>query len=546
MTELETLIDQYLAFAFQSDPIESTRLGMHDYDHLLGEVTPDALQERASTRRDFLRRFRGIDAEGLSPDARMDLQVAIIDLETALRQHEDLRIWERAPYWYLERLGGAFSNLMRRDFAPIEERGQKLNSRLNQAAAYLAAARTNLTDLAPPIYVEMGLIGAQGLQQFLDEAVPGFAGEMPAALQQDLLQATAKVQASLADFTAFLQDLHGRAAGHFACGPEHFDFLLQRYHLLDFDHKSLYEFGLAEIAKDKARLEAFAKAQDPGRSWVEQIDHVKENHPQPAEFKDTYGREMMLAREHCVERDLITIPEGEICHMVWLPIYLRASLPIAVMGTTPPFEPGLDSEWLITPLNPDASPERQKQHMRDNCYAFARSIALHEIYPGHHLQKVHHKLVTQNSPMRRYFSSPVFVEGWGLYTEDLFEETGFIHEPAVMLFKLRNALWRSVRVVIDTGLHTRNMDFNEAVNMLQEQVCLDPHMAEGEVRRYTGHRNPTYPSSYLVGKTLIQQLRDRWRQQRGSDYTLKSFHDRLLSYGSPPVKLIAERMLTET
>ncbi len=115
-----------------------------------------------------------------------------------------------------------------------------------------------------------------------------------------------------------------------------------------------------------------------------------------------------------------------------------------------------------------------------------------------------------------------------------------------MLFKLRNALWRSVRVVIDTGLHTRNMGFDEAVNMLQEQVCLDPHMAEGEVRRYTGHRNPTYPSSYLVGKTLIQQLRDRWRQQRGSDYTLKSFHDRLLSYGSPPVKLIAERMLSET
>jgi uncharacterized protein (DUF885 family) len=89
------------------------------------------------------------------------------------------------------------------------------------------------------------------------------------------------------------------------------------------------------------------------------------------------------------------------------------------------------------------------------------------------------------------------------------------------------------------------MSFDEAVNMLQEQVCLDPHMAEGEVRRYTGHRNPTYPSSYLVGKTLIQQLREKWRQRRGSGYTLKAFHDRLLSYGSPPVKLIAERMLTE-
>jgi uncharacterized protein (DUF885 family) len=213
------------------------------------------------------------------------------------------------------------------------------------------------------------------------------------------------------------------------------------------------------------------------------------------------------------------------------------------MNTTPPVEPGLERKWLITPLDPDAPAERQKQHMRDNCYAFARSIALHEIYPGHHLQKVHHKLATQDSPMRRYFSSPVFTEGWGLYTEDLFEETGFIHEPPVMLFKLRNALWRSVRVVIDSGLHTRDMAFEDAVALLRDEVSLDTHMAEGEVRRYTTHYNPTYPSSYLVGKTLIQDLREQWRQRQGSSYGLKGFHDRLLSYGSPPVKLVAERML---
>lgn len=545
MTNLPTLIDEYLAFTFQNNPIEATQLGVHAGDDQLGDLSGEAMAAKTDHLRGFLRRFRAIDPTGLSPDAHMDWQVALIDVATKIRQHEDLRIWERAPYWYLERLGGAFSPLLSRAFAPAEVRGRSLLSRLRQAPAYLHTAQTNLTDQAPPVYVEMGLIGAKGLQQFLAEAVPGFAAELPASLQDDLAQATAQTQAALAGFITFLQTLHPRAKGHFACGPDHFDFLLQQFHQVDFDHRSLYEFGLAEVAKDKARLEAYAKAQDPDRSWAEQIDQVKEDHPQPAAFKETYGAEMRLAREHCVEQDLITIPEGEICHMVWLPVYLRASLPIAVMGTTPPFEPGLESEWLITPLDPEAPPERQKQHMRDNCYAFARSIALHEIYPGHHLQKVHHKLVTDHSPMRRYFSSPVFVEGWGLYTEDLFEETGFIHEPPVMLFKLRNALWRSVRVVIDSGLHTRDMSFAEAVQLLQDEVCLDPHMAEGEVRRYTGHRNPTYPSSYLVGKTLIQELRKKWRQRQGPDYSLKGFHDRLLSYGSPPVKLIADRMLSE-
>lgn len=543
MRELHQLIDEYVAFALAADPAEATRLGAHAYDHLLGSPDPDAIAAEIASREGFLRRAAAIDAAALDAEDRLDHRLLLADLETSLRRMHDLRIWERAPYWYIEQLGTAFGDLVRRSFAPAEERAAHLYARLIAAPAYLAQAARNLSPDAPPVYVEMGLVATRGLQQFLREAVGGFAATLPDSLQRDLQLATAAVQEALGAFGATLERLHGAARGSYACGPEHFDFLLQRFQLLDHDHRSLYVFGLEMVERDRARLEAYAKALDPQRSWAEQIDRVKERHPQPEAFRDSYGHEMMLAREHCVERDLISIPEGEICHMVWLPSYLRASLPIAVMGTTPPFEAGMESEWLITPLDPEAPPERQKQHMRDNCYAFARSIALHEIYPGHHLQKVHHKLVTKGRPMRRYFSSPVFVEGWGLYTEDLFEETGFLHEPDVMLFKLRNALWRSVRVVIDTGLHTRGMRFEEAVAQLRDEVCLDTHMAEGEVRRYTTHDNPTYPSSYLVGKTLIQELRARWREREGAAYTLRRFHDTLLGYGSPPVRLIAERML---
>ena len=544
MPDVQRLIDEYLTFQFERDPVKATRLGVHDYDHLLGATTADAFAEEVAERRRFLDRFRSIDPETLSPDDQLDLELAKIDLQTSLRRQQDLRIWERAPYWYLERLGEALSVLMTRDFAPTEERGRNLLSRLEKTPAYLETARDNPGTAAPPLYVEMGLTSAKGLHAFLDKAVIGFAAALPAALKTDLTATVERVQRELQSFECHLQELHDKANGHFACGPDHFDFLLETLHLVDMDHQSLYEFGRERLAIDKENLEAYAREQDPSRTWLEQIDRVKEDHPAPEDFKDNYGREMMLAREHCVEEDLITLPDGEVCHMAWVPAYLRASLPIGVMNTTPPFEDGLESRWLITPLDPEASPERQKQHMRDNCYAFARSIALHEIYPGHHLQKVHHKLATAGRPMRRYFSSPLFVEGWGLYTEDLMEETSFIHEPPVVLFKLRNALWRSVRVVVDSGLHTRGMTFQEAVDLLCDEVALDPHMAEGEVRRYTTHNNPTYPSSYLVGKMAIKDLRRRWRDQEGNAYSLKRFHDTLLSYGSPPLKLVAKRMVS--
>lgn len=543
MATLSSLVNEYLTFIFQLDPIAATRLGIHDYDYLLGEITPHAFAEEAAKRRAFLRCFQSLNSATLTPDERMDWQVALIDLETALRRLDDQALWTCAPYWYPEQLGTAFSELMGYAFAPEEERGVHLLARLRATPAYLQTAQANLTVATPPLHAAMGLVAVKGLQQFLTTAIPGFATLLPASLQQDLTTAVAAVQTALTIFGAFLGELQGRAKGHFACGAEHFDFLLRHFHLLDFDHQSLYEFGLAQMAADKAALERYAQTLDPTQSWMEQIERVKDEHPPGDAFRSVYYQEMRRARAHCVTHDLITLPEGEQCDVVWLPDYLRAGAPLGLMHTSPPFAAGLTGELRLTALDPAATPEQQRQHMRDNCYAFARSITLHEIYPGHHTQQVHHKLATANAPMRRYFSSPLFVEGWGLYTEDLMAETGFMQEPAVQLFKLRNALWRSARVVVDCGLHTRGMAFDTAVDLLCREVHLDRRMAEGEVRRYTTHDNPTYPSAYLLGKTAIYDLRTKWLQQQGARANLKTFHDTLLSYGSPPVKLIVERML---
>lgn len=550
-TELNTLIDEYLQGVFAADPIKATKLGIQDHDATLGDISADAYVEEIAQRQRFLSRFQSLDAALLDADARMELQVALIDLQTSLRRLQDREMWTSAPYWYVEQLGTAFSALIGVDglsstVSPTVSpsvQGERLWARLRLAPRYLATIRANLTSATAPLHVEMGWAAIKGLRQFLAKAIPDFASQLEPTLQSDLARATASVQNALDEFEQFLHAFHPKAAGTFACGPEHFDFLLKQFHLLDLDHRQLHEFGWEQMAADKAALEAYARELNPGQSWDEQIERVKDDHPQGADFLATYHAEMVRARAHCVATDLITLPEGEVAEVKWLPEYLRAGAPLGLMFTTPPYAPGLHSELVITSLDPDADAERQLQHMRDNCTAFARSITLHEIYPGHHTQKVHHKLATANAPMRRYFSSPVLVEGWGLYTEDLMEETGFMTEPWVKLFKLRNALWRSARVVVDSGLHTRNMPFEEAVALMVNEVHLDRRMAEGEVRRYTTHENPTYPSAYLLGKTALHDVRRRWQAQQGDNYSLKSFHDKFLSYGSPPVKLIAERML---
>ena len=199
----------------------------------------------------------------------------------------------------------------------------------------------------------------------------------------------------------------------------------------------------------------------------------------------------------------MTLPDGELCRMDWVPEYQREGLPLGVMSPSPPYAPGLESGFLITPADDQAAEEQRRQHMRDNCYVFATSIAGHETYPGHHVQYVHHKLGTRRGSILRYFATPQLVEGWGLYVEDLLEETGFMADDRVRLFKRRNGLWRALRVVVDVGLHTGSLTLDAATELMQQEAGMDRHMAAGEVRRYARHDNPTYPSSYIVGRDLI-------------------------------------------
>src|SRR5450755_30015 len=116
-------------------------------------------------------------------------------------------------------------------------------------------------------------------------------------------------------------------------------------------------------------------------------------------------------------------------------------------------------------------------------------------------------------------------------------DEGMSDDPRVRLFQLKDQLWRACRVVIDVKLHTGRMTFDEAVEMLVGVAHLEHPNAIGEVRRYT--QSPTQPMSYLTGKQQILELRESQAARLGAGFDLCSFHDRLLSFGTIPVALIA-------
>jgi uncharacterized protein (DUF885 family) len=132
--------------------------------------------------------------------------------------------------------------------------------------------------------------------------------------------------------------------------------------------------------------------------------------------------------------------------------------------------------------------------------------------------------------------TPLSVEGWALYCEDMMGEEGFYRSEEEQFFQRVHLLWRATRILLDVGLHTRGMTFEQAVEHMTTGLRVDRANAEAEVRRYCAEA--AYPLCYAVGRREILALRKDFQAARGKEFTLRAFHDALLRYGGLPVTLI--------
>ena len=141
-----------------------------------------------------------------------------------------------------------------------------------------------------------------------------------------------------------------------------------------------------------------------------------------------------------------------------------------------PFDGGLEGRLILTPIEQSIPPEQQAERLRSHHSAWIPVIAVHEAYPGHHAQAL--KVNENPNLLRRVIRESIFSEGWGLFTEELMFELGFLQGDDVRLTQLRNRLWRAARVILDVSLHTGRMTFEEAVAFLVEKVRFEPYAAE--------------------------------------------------------------------
>jgi len=517
------LVRAYLDLRWQLDPVAATQAGVGGHDGRLGRFTRSDIKAALAALKATAGALEAVDAEDRADE--VDQTAVLNDIRVQIARFEKERPHELNPEFHLTHLlTGLYSLLIRLD-QPSEARASALTSRLADVPRFLTDARATVQHPAR-VFTETALSVAAGGLLLLREAVPAFAATVSPGARAAIEQAAGPARESLDEYSAYVGDeLMERASADFAIGRQAFDFRLHYEHALRETASELLRFGERLVADTRAQLEQRAEALAPGTPWRALADRLRADHPTAGGLVELYAAQMDRARAFVVERHLVSIPPGKL-EVVATPSFMRPLIPFAAYEPPGAFADDRTGWFYVTV--PDSA------RLRDHCAHEVACTALHEGYPGHHL----HFLVmqAQASPVRRVIGSPLTVEGWALYCEQLMADEGFLGRPEELFFQQLHMLWRAVRIVLDVRLHTMGMSVPEAVTYMTDTLGISRPSAESEVRRYCG--SPAYQLCYAVGRRELERLREDVRARDGAAFSLRRFHDDVLAYGALPVSLI--------
>jgi uncharacterized protein (DUF885 family) len=174
-----------------------------------------------------------------------------------------------------------------------------------------------------------------------------------------------------------------------------------------------------------------------------------------------------------------------------------------------------------------------------NLYA-VEAIAYHEGLPGHHLQISIAQELTDVPTFRKHQHYTAYIEGWGLYSERLGKDVGFYQDPYSDYGRLEADIWRAIRLVVDTGVHSQHWTRQQMVDYFHQHSNIDETSIQAEVDRYIAW--PSQALAYKVGQLKILELRERAKSALGNNFDLRAFHDQVLDTGALPLDVLSERI----
>jgi uncharacterized protein (DUF885 family) len=529
----DAFVGEFLSAYFAARPDAAVNAGRHELDGQLPDWSPAGLAAYDSLLTTWRARVSAVDTTTLDADRRIERQIMLSFFDRSFWSMRDFDAPRRNPAYYAGSLDP--DPYLTRPYAPLP---QRMRAYIRYARSVSRAAPQIRANLRPPFartLIDRGRGAFGGFATFYRDEVPRvFASVRDPALQREFTQANDSAIAAMHALDAWLETQRATQTEDFALGAAKFRAMLWATERVDTPLDELERIGRADLARNQAALREACARYAPGATLdacVRKMDAHK-----PDEGTVPAAREQLVVlRRFVAEHDVVSIPSTDVAHVGESPPYMRYNTAYIVIPG--PYDRGMPSTYFVAPPDPSWTPEQRAGYIPG--VANLWFISAHEVWPGHFLQFLHAK--RSRSTLGRLFGTTAFSEGWAHYAEEMMWDEGFgAGDPEMHVGQLSNALLRDVRYLSAIGMHTHGMSVAESERMFREEAYQPEAIARQQAAR--GTFDPQY-LAYTMGKLMIRKLRDDWTATRGGRAAWKQFHDEFLSYGSPPIPIVRQRML---
>lgn len=561
-------LDRVFATWYRQRPVSATFTGLHAHDGVLPDWSPDGLRQAAAELRALRAELPGA---GLVPDGavrefpgQVDLALADGALEIALAEDESRHFVHANPsLWTGEAIFGVLS-LVTRDFAPLADRLARAHERLLAIPQFLSAM--------PQVLGPSPLAWRAKAKRECQAAVPLFAEALPAwvaaqakdpaqglgALDlQAWTEASTKAALAFEGLEVWLAQSHfgdgptERAVyAHQCAGADLLGLLLRRGHFVTTPIPEL--LAEAEAALDDAVAKLVTLTQPHG-GWAAVQELLAAQHPPAEGYYASFGEKWRQCFQAALDYKLVTWPVAPLRYGP-IPAHTRQAAPSLYYlnyRSPAPFDPYGTFDYVLPPIECLEGEALEARLRQVNDSVITLNHVVHHGAIGHHVQNHHAykgrsrvgKVAAVDTANRiNMFSGGSLAEGWACYVCDLMEEIGFL-TPLERIAQQHTRVRIAARAVADLSIHSGTLTVPKATLLYQDRAGMSEAAAAGEAVR-----NSMYPGTavmYWLGTRELHRLRAQVWSREGSAFSMKAFHDRVLSYGAIPVALISRLMLGE-
>ncbi|HEX9532529.1 MAG TPA: DUF885 domain-containing protein [bacterium] len=545
---LAAAMDAFFAWLYRTFPVSATFIGVHEHDHRLPDFSDHGLGDTLAALTGLQGVFRRLPEEPLTAGERLDRTLAEGALEIFRWEIGSGHFALGNPCVYTGEAVFGVIALLLRPFAPLNVRVAAAVERMMAIPAFLAQGRANVRT-APSPWIERAIHECGGALALFERGVEIFIHD-EGVTDPAFRKAAAAAAGAFREFHSYLStDLTSNATAAYACGGEALDLLIRRGHCLEMNAAAVLALGREHMAIAEARLRAEASAIG-STDWRAALRGLSDLHPPAREYYRRFREVWEGAHAAAEAHELVTWPDYPI-RFVPQPAWAREAAPhlyFLFYRAPAAFDRIPVVDYLVPPVELEMPPDEQLRRLRaTNDSVIKLNHVIHHGGLGHHLQnwyayhqtasRVGRIAVVDCASRIALFCGGTMAEGWAGYATDLMDEIGFL-TPLERLSQAHTRLRMAARAIVDVQLHTRKWTVDEAAQFYHEAAGLVPDGARAEAVK-----NSMFPGTalmYLVGDDLIHRLRVEMQARPG--FTLRRFHDRLLSYGSVPIALIASEM----